>query len=195
MRVKAFKPLFLCAIVSLVAFSLGIWVARGGSELKLGPGGDAQGVAHPKTVRVILPDTLDGQSVPGHGSGLPSRRRDLSPIYPTSPGSNDAAPQLAAATPHTLPPSGEARDAQPTPASIHAEANNDAQEGWDERSSIDVPIMDDTPFGQDTPVSRRLGYRHARGYAHRAPYLVMRRSRPGNPFGPFARLSTSDHGR
>src|SRR5689334_22142807 len=89
MRVPVFHSLLFVATASMVAFSIAIFVARGGAQQKFGPSGDEQGIAHPRTVRVILPDTLDGQSIPGRGSGLADRRRELSPIYPISPGSHE----------------------------------------------------------------------------------------------------------
>ena len=199
MRVRAFKFLCLCAAASLVAFSLGIWVARGGSPQKLGPSGDAQGVAHPKSVRLILPGTLDGQAVPGHGSGLTDRRRDLSPIYPTSPGSHEeqAVPELAASTPPTAPRGDEVSDVNATQASIIAEGEGEAQ-GWNVETRLDSPVDDDVRSWHERPILRHMAPRprHLRGsYARRPSYLAMRRFRPINPFGALARLSLSDHGR
>ena len=197
MRVRAFHSLLFCATASLVAFSIGTWVARGGAQEKLGPGGDEQGIAHPRAVRVILPDTLDGQSIPGRGSGLPDRHRDLSPIYPTSPGPHEGGSNsmIAAGT----MPSPRARDGdEVSPVTASVLANDTAQseardeEGFrDPSTDADVPTPSDPRFFRHVP----SGSRHARGGYYRHFYLAARRARPLYPYGAFARLSASDHGR
>jgi hypothetical protein len=197
MRVQAFHSLVFCATASLVALSVGIFVARGGAQDKLGPSGDEQGIAHPRTVRVILPGTLDGQSIPGRGSGLPGRRRDLSPIYPTSPGPHEDGSNSMMAAGTT--PSPRARDGDDvSPVTASALANDTAQsEGRDEEgfrdpsTDADVPSASDPRFLHHVPSRSR----HARGSYYRHFYLAARRARPLYPFGAIARLSTSDHGR
>jgi hypothetical protein len=200
MQVRVLYFFMLCATASFVAFSLGMWVARGGAQQaqqKLGPSGDGQGIAHAKTVRVILPDTLDGQSIPGHGQGVSDRHRDLSPIYPTSPGSHEdrSITQLAGVAPSPRAQDG-GDDANLLEASPLA---NDAG-GSDERDDAafrDIPADIDAPFPSDPRFLRHLppGSRHIRStYTHRR-YLEARPVRSVYPFGAFARLSISDHGR
>ena len=197
MRIRVFHSLLFCTTVSLVAFSMGLWAARGGAQQKLGPSGDEQGIAHARTVRVILPDTLDGQSIPGHGSGFPDRRRALSPIYSTTPGSheNKSDSMMAAGT----TPSPRARngdDLAPVTASVLA--NDTAQsEARDEESFRDPSIDADLTSASDPRLLRHVpsGSRHARSSYYRHFYLAARRARPLYPYGALARLSTSDHGR
>ncbi len=197
MRVSAFQSVFFCATAALVAFSIGILVARGGAPLKLGPSGDDQGVAHPKTVRVILPDTLDGQSIPGHGTGLVDRRRDLSPLYPTSPGPHeDRSTSTMAAGTAKSPGARDGDDLNPVKASALANETGQPQardeEGLpDPAADADIPIPTDPRFLRHVP----LGSRHASGNFYRHYYLAARRGRPLYRNGAFARLSTSDHGR
>jgi hypothetical protein len=197
MRVRMLHSLLFCATASLVAFSVGIWVARGGAQEKLGPGGDEQGITHPRTVRVILPNTLDGQSIPGRGSGLPGRRRDLSPIYPTLPGPHeDGSNSMMAAGTMPSPRARDSDDVSPTSASVladdTAQSEARAEEGFrDPSTDADVPSASDPRFLRHVP----SGSRHARGSYYRHFYLAARRARPLYPYGAFARLSTSDHGR
>ncbi len=202
MRVRGFHSFLLCATVSLVAFSFGIWIAGRGVQPRLGPGGDDQGVAHPGSVRLILPGTLDGQSIPGRGSGLPDRRRDLSPVYPTypaSPGSHEdqSIPQATAETGPSPRSQDEGHDMSPAKVSTLARDTGEA-EAWDGEAVRDSPIDADAPAASGPRFLRHLapGSRHARGsYAHRQAYLAWRRFRSAYPVGPFARLSASDHGR
>jgi hypothetical protein len=198
MRVRVFHFFLFCATAALVAFSLGIWVARGGALQKIGPSGEEQGVAHPRSVRVILPETLDGQSIPGHGTGLSDRGRDLSPIYPTSPQPHESKPasSMAAATTPSPRPQEPGGDVKPMQASAANEGGG--SEAWEDDESHESPVDADSPPTSDLRLLRRLApvSRHARGgYAHHQFYLTARRSRPGYGFGTFARLSASDHGR
>jgi hypothetical protein len=201
MRVRGFHSFLLCATVSLVAFSFGIWIAGWGVQPRLGAGGDDQGVAHPGSVRLILPGTLDGQSIPGRGSGLPDRRRDLSPVYPTypaSPGSHEdqSIPQAAAETGPSPRSQDENHDMSPAKVSTLARDTGEA-EAWTAKPSEIAPSMLMHPPPAAPRFLRHLaGSRHARGrYAHRQAYLAWRRFRSAYPIGPFARLSAFDHGR
>jgi hypothetical protein len=199
MRVRGFHSFLLCATVSLVAFSFGIWIAGWGVQPRLGPGGDDQGVAHPGSVRLILPGTLDGQSIPGRGSGLLDRRRDLSPVYPTYPASlgsheDPSIPQATAETGPSPQSQDEGHDMSPANLSTLARDTGEA-DGEAVRHS---PIHADAPAASGPRFLRHLapGSRHARGsYAHRQAYLAWRRFRSSYPIGPFARLWASDHGR
>jgi hypothetical protein len=201
-RARGFHSFLLCATVSLVAFSFVIWIAGRGVQPKLGPGGDDQGVAHPGSVRLILPGTLDGQSIPGRGSGLPERRRDLSPVYPTypaSPGSHEdqSIPQATAETSPSPRSQDEGNDVSPAKASTLARATGEA-EAWDGEAVRDSPIHADAPAAGVPRFLHHLapGSRYARGsYAHRQAYLAWRRVRSAYSVGSFARLSASDHGR
>lgn len=192
MQTRVLTPIVLTTTASLVAFWLGMWVAHGGSQAKVGPGGEEQGITHPKSVRVILPGTLDGQSIPGHASGLPDRRRDLSPVYPTSPGNgqdkffSDVATETAE--------SAQARDegARPTPPETTALSENPAGPG-----GRDGEIIGD---GEDTRALRDARVRDAQTsyapwprrpratYARRERYFLTHRARPANPLALFARL-------
>ena len=201
-RARVFHSFLLCATVSLVAFSFVIWITGRGVQPKLGPGGDDQGVAHPGSVRLILPGTLDGQSIPGRGSGLPERRRDLSPVYPTypaSPGSHEdqSIPQATAETSPSPRSQDEGNDMSPTNLSTLARDTGEA-EGWTAKPSEIPPsmLMYPPPAAPRFPRHLAPGSRHASSsYAHRQAYLVWRRFRSAFPVGPFARLSASDHGR
>jgi hypothetical protein len=195
MRVRVFHSVLFFATASMVALSIAILVARGGAQQKLGPSGDEQGIAHPRTVRVILPDTLDGQSIPGRGSGFADRRRDLSPIYPISPGSREEKSNSTVAAGAT--PSQRARDNE-SPVTASALAHDTAQtEARDEQGfsdpspDVEVSAASDPRFFRHVPAAPR----HARRGYYRHFYLAARRARPLYPFGALARLSTSDHGR
>jgi len=201
MRVRGFNSFLLCATVSLVALPFGIWITGWGVQPKLGPGGDGQRVTRPGPVRLISPGTLDGQSSPGGGSGLPDRRRDLSPVYPTypaSPGSHQdqSVPQATAETSPSPRSQNEGHDASPAKASMLTAAGG--AKAWDGEAVRDSPIDAHAPAASDLRFLRHLAprSRHARAsYAHRQAYLAWRRVRSAYVVGPFARLSTSDHGR
>ena len=208
MRVSAFQSVFFCATAALVAFSIGILVARGGAPLKLGPSGDDQGVAHPKTVRVILPDTLDGQSIPGHGTGLVDRRRDLSPLYPTSPGPHeDRSTSTMAAGTAKSPGARDGDDLNPVKASALANETGQPQardeEGLpDPAADADIPIprssvLAPRPVGIATCERQLLSPLLSCGAPRSAPVSQWRlcavvdlRSRPMNP----ARGAPADDG-
>ena len=199
MRVRVFHSFLFCATASLVAFSLGIWIARGGAPQKVGPSGDEQGVDHPRSVRVILPDTLDGQSVPGHGRGLSDRGRNLSPIYPTSPPpreekSTSSMAAVAMPSPRPQEPGGDVKPIQASAAANEmsgSEASDDSESREGPFDADSSPMSDPRLLRHLAPVSR-----HVRGgYAHHQFYLEARRVRSGYAFGTFARLTASDHGR
>ncbi len=192
MQTRVLTPIVLTTTASLVAFWLGMWVAHGGSQAKVGPGGEEQGITHPKSVRVILPGTLDGQSIPGHASGLPDRRRDLSPVYPTSPGNrqdksfSDIATETAA--------SAQARDegARPTPPETTALSESPAGPGG--RDGEFIGDAEDTRALRDARVrDAQTSYapwprRPRATYARRERYFLAHRARPANPLALFARL-------
>ena len=171
---RVFHSLLFCATASLVAFSVGIWVARGGVPEKLGPS-DEQGIAHPRTVRVILPGTLDGQSIPGRGSGLPGRRRDLSPVpRPRARGGDDESPVTVSVL-----------------ANDTAQSEARANDGFrDPSTDANVPSASGPRFFHHVP----SGSRHASS-SYRHFYLAAAGARALYPYGAFARLSASDHGR
>jgi hypothetical protein len=192
---RVFHSLLFCATASLVAFSVGIWVARGGVPEKLGPS-DEQGIAHPRTVRVILPDTLDGQSIPGRRSRLPDRRRDLSPIYPTSPGPHeDGSNSMMAAGTMPRPRARGGDDESPVTVSVlandTAQSEARANDGFrDPSTDANVPSASGPRFFHHVP----SGSRHASS-SYRHFYLAAAGARALYPYGAFARLSASDHGR
>lgn len=198
MRVRVFHSILFCAAVSMVAFSLGIWIARSGVPEKVGPSGDEQGVAHPRSVRVILPDTLDGQSIPGHGRGLLDRGRDLSPIYPTSPQPREEKPTSSMAAANTSSPRPQDARGDVKPMQASAAVNEmGGSETWEDDANPESPLDADSPTS-DPRLLRRLApvSRHVRGsYAHHQFYLAARRVRSGYALGTFARLTASDHGR
>jgi hypothetical protein len=197
MRVRVFHSFLFCAIACLVAFSVGIWVAWGGGPEKVGPSGAEQGTAHPRSVRVILPDTLDGQAIPGHGTGLADRRRDLSPVYPTSPAPQQEKPIVASATTPGPRAQDQGEAGSSTQASMAASeigASQARDEDWVRQAPLDeygLPAGDPQLFRHLAPASR-----HARGgYSRHQGEMAVRRARPAYAFGTFARLSASDHGR
>ncbi len=195
MPVRVFHSVLFFVTASLVAFSVGMLAAGGGPQQKLGPSGDQQGIAHPRTVRVILPDTLDGQSIPGRGSGFADRRRDLSPIYPVSPGSREEKSSSTVAA--GAAPNQRARERDNEgPVTVSAPAHETAQTGdeqgfSDPATDVEVSAASDPRFFRHVATASR----HARRGYYRHFYLAARRARPLYPFGAFARLSTSDHGR
>jgi len=196
MRVRGFQFSLFCATAALLAFSLGIWVAHGGAPEKIGPSGDGQGVAHAKSVRVILPDTLDGQSVPGHGRGLADRGRDLSPIF-HSPQRREA--KITSSLSGTASSRAQDTGGDATTSQTSASANESAgSEAFDDGASRQAAINGDSSPTSDQRWLRHLtsGTRHARnGHARHPFYFAGRRVRPNYGFGAFARLTSSDHGR
>jgi hypothetical protein len=177
MRLRVITFIIVCTTASWVAFSFGIWVARG-SQGKIGPGAEEQGVAHAKSVRLILPGTLDGQSIPGRGSRSADHGRELSPIYPTL----------------------EPTSADRTVSEGVAEAARTADAQRDQASSMPGEAPDFTQAvarqgAHDTRVLRHGKQTFApwprasiRTYARRERYFAAPRARSGNPFALFARL-------
>jgi hypothetical protein len=178
MNLRLFAIILTCTAAPAIAFPLGVRVGSGWHD-KFGverpdSGGALRAAAHLHPVHVIIPGTLDGQSIPGNGGRSSGHGRELSPVYPTSASldrdisvSQGLAP-AAAGSPETADPSGSSQiSAEPRPLEHHIKRFG---------KRMDVAIMADRH-------GRRLVSMHRR-QAHR----VTRTAGAANPSAIFAGL-------
>jgi hypothetical protein len=188
MRLQVFAVILICAAGPSIAFPLGVWVASGGGwRDKSGPkaperDGAGRVIAQRNPVRVILPGTLDGQSIPGKGNESPQHGRELSPVYPTSP-----SVDMDRSVSQGLAPAAQASEAQAGEASllpVYVPLSLEASPGQ-------RPLNHHIPRHQ-----KRLGAtafvewpRRRRVAIHRPDrYFVAQTVRPANPITLLTRL-------
>jgi hypothetical protein len=194
MNIRPFAIVFVCAVAPAVAFPLGIrvgssWGAKSGPELR--QSGDGRPIAAPlQPVRVILPNTLDGQPIPGEKAQAAAAPRALSPVFPTS-----ASPEMTISASQGLAPASGEDKVAPTPAlpkpeggatGVPQASSSIAQEG----SVADEPGARITKRNGAVPLFYFSGRRHSGHYRRHGHYryFARRRGRPSNPFSALAGL-------
>jgi hypothetical protein len=189
MNIRPFAIIFICAAAPAIAFPLGIRVGSSWGA-KSGPGffESQEGrpiTAHPRSVRVIVTNTLDGQAIPGGKvQEAPEPQRALPPVYPSSALPAMTAPESGVPAPQR----DEIAAARPTPQTDAANPPRASFSIREESPRADQPGRSFKKHGGVTAFAR-----HARRHAGHRPdrryrYFAHRRGRPTNPFAAFAGL-------
>jgi hypothetical protein len=196
MNIRPFAIIFVCAAAPAIAFPLGIrvgssWGAKSGPELHQSADGRPI-AAPPQPVRVILPNTLDGQPIPGEKVQAAAAPRAFSPVFPTS-----ASPEMGISASRGLAPASdkdkekvEPTPAQPKPEGGAADLPQASSPIAQAEPAADEPSAGITKRNAAIPLFYFSGRRHSGHYGrHRHyRYFAHRRGRPSNPFSALAGL-------